>query len=57
MDDINRDGWLDLVLYNPVTQQVAFWFMNGTTVTGGAFATLNGTPATLPSNWQVEGPR
>ena len=53
--DFNSDGQPDLVLHNPVTQQVAFWLMTGTTVMGGAFALLNGTIATLPPNWQVSG--
>jgi len=34
--DVNGDGRSDLVFQNSATGQVVFWFMNGTSVTGGA---------------------
>lgn len=54
--DIDGDGFNDLVLYNPTTQQVAFWYMSGTAVVNGAYATMrDGSIATLPEGWEVAG--
>src|SRR5262249_39166355 len=41
----------NLVFLDVATQQLAFWFLDGTTVTGGTVALLNGTVATLPPTW------
>lgn len=38
--DISGDGLADIVLQNSVTNQVSFWYMNGTAYVGGAFASL-----------------
>jgi len=38
--DVNGDGHSDLVFQHSTTGQVVFWYMNGTTVTGGASASL-----------------
>jgi len=48
--DVNGDGRSDLVFQNSVTGQVVFWFMNGTSVTGGA--SLAQIPA---NNYKVVG--
>ena len=49
--DFNNDGRPDLVFLDVATQQLAFWFLDGTTVTGGTLAVLNGAIATLPPTW------
>ena len=36
--DLNGDSHADIVFQNTVTHQVAFWYMNNTTYTGGAIA-------------------
>ncbi|MCW3099169.1 MAG: hypothetical protein JWL77_4787 [Chthonomonadaceae bacterium] len=36
--DLNGDGYADIVFQNTITNQIAFWYMNGTTFTGGAIA-------------------
>jgi hypothetical protein len=43
--DFNGDGKQDLVLYNPTTRVVVVWYMNGTTLIGGAYG------PTLPAGW------
>ena len=43
----------NLVFLDLTTQQFAFWFLDGTTVTDGTFAVLNGTLATRPPTWLV----
>ncbi len=37
--DVNGDGYADIVLQNSITNQVAFWYMTGTSYTGGAIST------------------
>jgi hypothetical protein len=41
--DVNGDGYADIVLQNSVTNQIAFWYMNGANYTGGAVS------ATIPA--------
>ncbi|MCW3095762.1 MAG: hypothetical protein JWL77_1380 [Chthonomonadaceae bacterium] len=41
--DVNGDGFADIVLQNGLTNQIAFWYMNGANYTGGAVA------ATIPT--------
>ena len=49
--DYNNDGWPDLVFQNGTTQQVVIWFMNGLTVTGGDYISIQ-----PPATYRVVGP-
>src|SRR5262245_47948221 len=51
--DFNGDHKSDILWFRSVGGQVAIWFMNGTSATGG------GSPGSVPSvsNWQIVGQR
>ncbi len=55
VDDYNNDGLPDLALMQS-GGQVAFWFLNGSVVTGGISASGAGN-GILPAGWRVQGPR
>src|SRR5207249_11562823 len=47
--DFNNDGHPDYLLFNPITRQTAVWFLNNTTLIGGALG------PTLPVGWTLIG--
>ena len=50
MGDFNGDGKPDLVLQNVNSGQIAIWYLNGVTVTGGQYVS-----ATPGPGWHVAG--
>jgi hypothetical protein len=48
--EFNGDGKSDLVLQNQTTNQIAFWFMNGSLYLGGVLM-----PFTPPAGWAIAG--
>jgi hypothetical protein len=51
--DFNGDGKPDLVWRHAKTGSLYAWFLNGVTMTGGAYLTPSAVPDT---NWTVVGP-
>jgi len=45
--DFNNDGHPDYLLFNPITRRTAVWFLNNTTMIGGAYG------PTVPANLAV----
>ncbi len=48
--DFNGDGRSDVILRNTLSGDVAFWFMNGSTITGSAF-----TNPVRDAAWEIRG--
>ena len=47
--DFNGDSKPDYVLFNIITRQTAFWYMNNNIFVSGAFG------PTMPGGWDLEG--